>query len=300
MLLLKLALRPWKIAPYSQLFSAVAVGFLLLLAGLLFWMQEGLRPVLSHMKQEQVITAYIDSGANIPDRKIIDDIEVSLGAHAGEASIYSRRAEPAWSIKLTTAQQFVEQVKSAYPDLGNDLEELGAELPTVVPRYISISGMLPEEATDKIRGVAGIESVESSRDRNRSALGAFAALRWAARLLTLGLCFALFTGLIHLARTNLVIHRDSLGLLRLLGAGAATLRFPAMLSGLFVGMTGGTIAFVGWMTGGLWFTSQVARLSPWLKDMPAASPLLGLALLAFGAMIGLLAGVFGCLAQKEI
>ena len=79
MLLLKLALRPWRLAPYSQFFSAFAVAFLLLLAGLLFWMQQGLKPVLVRLQQEQVITAYLGPSIDPKsDNQVIDQIQLAL------------------------------------------------------------------------------------------------------------------------------------------------------------------------------------------------------------------------------
>ena len=67
MLLLKLSLRPWKLAPASHLFSSVAVGFLLLLVGFLFWMQTGLRPLVARLQGEQVVTAYLDPSVDAKD-----------------------------------------------------------------------------------------------------------------------------------------------------------------------------------------------------------------------------------------
>jgi hypothetical protein len=61
MYLLKLALRPWRLAVFSQFFSGIAVGFLLLMMGFLYWIEEGLKPVMEHLRKEQVVTAYLDS-----------------------------------------------------------------------------------------------------------------------------------------------------------------------------------------------------------------------------------------------
>lgn len=287
MLLLKLSLRPWRLAPYSQLVSAFAVGFLLLLVGVLVWIQQGLNPVLARMSQEQVITAYLTADAQ-DENRIVDQIHTALGAQA-------ERAE----IKMTSSEEFVEHVKKNYPDLGRDLEDLGQEMKLVVPRYVSISGLLIDSSIDGIRAIPGIESAESSKDRNRSAVGAFSTLRWVAKLLSGGLCLALLTGLVHLARTNSTIHRDSLSLLKLLGASASSLKIPGVASGLYVGILGGTLALAGWLSAGFWICRQVTRLSPVLREMPAASASYGMILLALGAGMGLLAGVFGSLAQKE-
>jgi len=289
MLLLKVALRPWRLAPYSQCFSAFAVAFLLLLAGLLFWIQQGLKPVLTRLEQEQVITAYVNTSIPQTDEnKLVDQIQLALGSHAERVDI-----------KLVQADQFVDEIKQTYPDLGRELEDLGPETSAIVPRYVSISGLMIDSALDKIRAIPGIESADSSRDRNRSVIGAFATLRWVAKVLSAGLCLALLTGLIHLARTNSYIHRDALSLLRLLGADGMQLQLPGILSGACVGALGGVLALAGWLSAGLWLATQVKHLSPVLGSMPAANPVHGVVLLILGMGIGLTAGVIGNLARKE-
>lgn len=287
MLLLKVALRPWRLAPYSQFFSAFAVAFLLLLAGLLFWIQQGLNPVLTRLEQEQVITAYVNTSVPQTDEnKIVDQIQVALGSHAERVDI-----------KLVQAEQFVEEIKQTYPDLGHELEDLGPETSSIVPRYVSISGLMIDSALDKIRAIPGIESADSSRDRNRSVIGAFMTLRWVAKVLSAGLCLALLTGLIHLARTNSYIHRDPVSLLRLLGGDGFQLQLPGILSGACVGAIGGILAMGGWLSAGLWLSTQVKHLSPVLRNMPAANPYHGVVLLILGISIGLMAGMIGNLAR---
>ncbi len=59
MFLLRLAMRPWKIAPWSQIVSGLVMGFLVLLSGVVVWLESGLRPVVKRLQSEQVITAYI-------------------------------------------------------------------------------------------------------------------------------------------------------------------------------------------------------------------------------------------------
>jgi len=287
MYLLKLALRPWRLAPLSQFFSAVAVGFLLLLVGFLHWMQTGLSPVVARLKSEQVVTAYLDPSVPQKDEtKVVDAIRLALGAQAAASDI-----------RLVDAPEFVSELKGQYPELARDLEELGPELKAIVPRYVSISGMLNEDASEQIGAVTGIENAESSKDRYQHIVGAFSALRWVARLLMVGLCMALLTGLIHLSRMNSYLHRDALGLLRFWGAGGAVLRTPGMLSGLSVGVLGGVIALAGWVSGGNWLAGHVRNLSPMLKQMQLAGFQLGLVLFVLGTMIGWLAGLLGTLSS---
>ena len=252
MFLLKLSLRPWRLAPIGHVFSSLAVGFLLLLAGFLFWMQAGLKPVLARLQGEQVVTAYLDATVDGKDEsKIVDSIRTSLGAHAQSSEI-----------RFVGSAQFVENLKGAYPELSRELEDLGPEMATVVPRYVSVAGILPDRALERIKSVPGIESAESSKDRYAHIVGAFLALRWVSRLLIAGVCFALFTGLIHLARMNAFMHREALSILKLWGASQAELRAPGMISGSLVGALGGAIALLGWLTAGQWLGSQLRLLSP--------------------------------------
>jgi cell division protein FtsX len=277
---MKLALRPWRLALMSQLCSALAVGFLLAMAGFLFWVQQGLSPVLVRLEQEQVITAYlsptIEAGG---EQKVADQIQMSLGAEASRTEV-----------RLVGAEQFVSEVAKQYPDLAKDIEDLGSDATPLVPRYVSVVGILEAQALERIRAVSGVESAESSKDRYHNVLGAFAALRWIARLLIAGLCLALFTGLIHLARTNAYIHREATALMRLLGGDGFLLQAPGVLSGLSVGMLGGIFATGAWVSTGIWLSHHVRNLSPLLREMPALNPAFAMVLFLAGALIGLGAG----------
>lgn len=282
MLSLNLALRPWKLAPLGQLISSAAVGVILVFMGVLFWIQDGLRPVVLRLHQEQVITAYLDPSVDTATQgKVVDEIHVALGAHAEKLNI-----------QLVGANEFVEKIQKNYPDLARELDGLGEEVISIVPRYVTISGWLDSASLEKIRAVHGVESAESSHERNRAALGAFSTLRWVAKLLILGLCVALLSGFVHIAKTNSTIHKEAIALLKLMGAGTLTLQAPAMLSGLLVGCLGGLIALISWMTAGLWLSERVRHLSPLLQEMPMVSPLIGLGLLAFSILVGFFTGVF--------
>ena len=282
MLLLRLALRPWKLAPFSQFFSALAVGLLLLMAGFLFWIQTGLRPVLKRLQHEQVITAFIDPAAEASEEsQIVDSIRASIGSQA------------ITELKLVDAKDFVSSMKTRYPDLGRELEDLGGEMVSVVPRYVSIAGIFSDSTLTSIREVHGIESADSSKDRYQSVVAAFSALRWVARLLVLGLAAALTTGLIHLSRMNSYLHRDAVSLMGHWGASASLLRMPGLVSGLTVGLAGGIFAAMGWLTSSLWLVGHIQSLSPLLRDMPLLSSAFALVLIGMGAVVGLAAGFFG-------
>ena len=284
MYLLKLSLRPWRRSPYSQVFTAVAVGVLLFLAGFLYWMQGSLHPVIDRLENEQVITAYLDPSLDTKDEPRVlgavrDEIRVNLGAHA--------------EVDLVQSDQFISHIRAEYPDLAHELEDLGSEMQTVIPRYISISGILPANTVGEIRQIQGIQSAESSTDRFQNVVGAFRALRWIATLLTLGLALALTTGLIHLGRTNAYLHQDASSLLSLMGASRGALRTPGLLAGFLVGTLGGACAAIAWTSVGISMTHHVRSLSPMLRYMTPSSTGFALALLVAGAVLGALSGVLG-------
>jgi cell division transport system permease protein len=290
MYLLKLAIRPWRLAPWSQMFSGMAVGFLLLLIGFLFWIERGLKPVLARLEGEQVVTAYLDSTVSSKNETlVVDKIRIALGAE-------SMTSVP--EIKFVNSNQFIGLIKNKYPDLGRELEDLGQEMDLVVPRYVSISGMLPTSLLNKVKAISEIEYAESSKDRYRQTAGAFSALRWVVRALMLGIALSLLTGLIHLSRMNAFLQSDSLHLLKLWGADNKILLIPGLVSGLLVGLFGGGIALGGWITVGHWLTHHVRSLSVALKGMPLVTSQFQLALLFIGAFMGILAGVLGTLTSQ--
>ncbi len=286
--LLKLSLRPWRLALWSQVFSALAVGFLLVLAGFLFWMQDGLRTVVLHLKGEQVITAYLQPSLDAQaESRVLDQVREVVGDQSGVV------------IHLVGQSEFLDGLKDSYPELVRDLKDLGQEMNPIVPRYVSITGMLSDTVVNSLRKVPGIEAAETSGDRFRPIVGAFSALRWLARVIMLGICFALFSGLIQLARMNGYLHRDALGILRLWGANSISLMTPGLISGVLVGSLGGALAAFGWLTFGATLGGQIRLLSPVLNRLPPFSMHLAWVLFLTGSLLGLLAGALGGFSQRE-
>lgn len=284
MYLLKLALRSWRLAPLSQTFSAIAVGFLLVLIGFLFWMQQGLKPVLYRLQGEQVVTAYLNSSVDAKgEGSVLEEVKQAVGS---ESSV---------EVKLVTAPQFVTLLKSQYPDLARELEDLGQEMFQVIPRYISVTGMLEPSSLEKIKSIQGIEAAETSRDRYRPIVGAFSVLRWVARILMAGVVLALLTGLIHLSRMNIYLHQDALSLLKFWGASGGILALPGMISGAIVGILGGLIASVGWLTAGGTLVHHIRALSSILKGMPPIHTHFAIILFLAGGGVGLISGFLGSL-----
>ncbi len=288
MYLLKLALRPWKVSLANQLFSSGAMGLLLVLLSFLLWLGQGLKPVVDRMDREQVITAYIHPGIEVQDEgPVIDSIRVAVGASAQRDS----ETQAPVSVRRVNTEEFFSLIRNSYPDLAREVEDLGAEAKKLVPRYVSISGMLDAKAIDRVRAIPGIESAETSRERFKHIAGAFSTLRWVSIFLSLGISVAMLSGLIHLARTNSMLHRDSLALLRLWGASNLTMRAPSLISGLMVGLLGGTLAASVWVGASLLALSKIRLLSPLFEALPNPPAYFALLILGCGILLGMLSGL---------
>lgn len=282
----KIALRAWRRAPISQSLSAMAVGFLLFLVGFLMWLHYALGPVLTRLKTEQVITAYVSPEVSEREAdQLIDSIKTSLGSSVLENA----------KIEFTNSEGFLEKARESYPELISQLVELGNEIQFLIPKYISISGVLPQSTVEEVRKLKGIESVESSSHRFRYMITALSTLQRVTQVLMIGLCFSLLVGLIQLLRMNTQLQSDAISILRLWGAGGMILRIPGILANFFVGLAGGFTAFLTWKLFGSHLGSQIQSLSPLFKEMPLGMDRIGTILLILGAMAGVLSGCFGAI-----
>lgn len=281
MYLLRLAFRPWRLAPFSQLLSAVAVGILLLITGLVFWVDHGLNPVLAQLQNNQVITAYFSASVKKTDeQKLVDRIRASLGSQAVQ------------DLSYTNGDQFLAELKDRYPELVNEVESLGVEeAEQVVPKYVSIAGVLDDATLEGLRKIPGVELVESSKDRYEQVIAAFIALSWVTKLFMGGLGLALLTGLVHLSRVNSHFYKEVLSFLRLWGATRTGILIPGAVSGMMVGLLGGLLACVTWYFSSEWFAGRLRELSPALRALPMIAPAMGFLLLAAGGLLGASAGM---------
>lgn len=288
MYLLKLAMRPWRRALWSQAFSAFGVAFLLLLLGVLFWMNQGFRSVIWKLKGEQVITLYLQPSVKQGEEAaVVEAIQTALGSAALGSGV---------DLKLVQPQQFIRSIQTPYPELAKELEGLpSTELSQVVPRYISLTGMLGDSIAEKLKDIPGIESIDESKERYRQIVGAFSVVRWLTRVLIAGLSIALVIGLIHLSRSNSYLQSDALELMRQWGAGRFALICPGTLSGMLVGLLGGVMAVVAWYSVGLLLASHIKSLSILLRGMPSFGPIYAVSLLGLGVLLGALAGAIGSL-----
>lgn len=284
-ILLRLSMRPWR-AALSQSFSVLAVGVLLLLSGILYWFQSGLKPVLHRLRAEQVVTVYLK--ANTPETTdqalaTVDSIKMLSGAQA------IRESDLEW----VDSVKFLEKIKKTDHELYEELNVLGDEIPSLVPRYVSLTGLVNDRFINELKSLEGVESVETSKDRNRAAVGAFSTLRWISRVLLVGVLFSLLIGLIHLSRSNSYLQRDSILILKSWGADESIARLPSVLSGFSVGFLGGLLAMIGWWSLHHWVVAKTLTLSPFLSEMTAPALYVGFIFIILGSVLGSIAGWLG-------
>jgi len=279
MYLLRLALRPWRQAFFSQVLTGSAAGILLFLSGLLAWVQLGLNPVIERMRHEQVLTVYLDPALEkVGEGEVVDTIRTALGAQAERLSV-------------TGVDEFLQVLKPVYPEIAQELENLGSEKQLVVPRYLSLAGRFTGKEIERIRAVKGVESLESSRERFAPIVGVFEALQKVALVFAAALILALLTGLVHLARLNAHFYSETTHFLRLWGGGWLECYGANWLSGIAVGLLGGGVALSAWLTCGNWLVGRLTFLSPVFESVPALPIRMGWGLLLAGVGLGLFSGL---------
>ena len=285
MYVLKLALRPWKVAPVSQLAHAVSVGALLLVFTGMLWMVEGLNPVIQRLEQEQLVTAYfLPTVTHDQETQVADTIRTRVRALAGTAI----------HVELTAAQQFLALLKQDAPELARELTDLTAEggAEDLLPRFITLKGSISKSLVDEVQKIPGIDSVETSASRTRPVAQAFKTLQWIVRALGLGLLVALLSAVYHLSRSHLAIHGQTVSILRLWGGHSLKAKMPCLVSGISVGGLGGLIATGLWVVCCHSLRGQFLHLSPALESLPLIRPEFGIVPLGLGLCLGVLSGLF--------
>lgn len=280
MVLIRLALRPWRLSFLGQLLTTLTAAVLLFIMGFLIWMEKGLGPVVQQLQSDQVVTAYLSPRVpEIDEKKIVDSVRLSVGA--------ATRV----SIEFVGVKAYLQELEKTYPQLKEDLISLGGDLSSLIPRHISIAGHLPQGVSRAIERLPGIESTESSGDRFNHVVSAFQTLQWVGRILIVGLIIALITLMVHLMRMNVHHLKECLNLLKLLGADSFSLRFPRLAGGILVGVLSGLIAAIAWVGVGGTLTEKIQALSPVMAEMQVPSASIAWILLAVGVGIGFASGV---------
>jgi cell division protein FtsX len=275
LLLIKLTSGALRSAPLTHALGALSTGALLFLLGALGWSHQALVPVSERLQQDQVLTVYLDASIKSGDEApLVDRIRQAVGAHAVRVD----------DLKFVDAAAFLEEVRPQSPDLAERLLDLTPDLSSLVPRYVSVSGRFPESIGDRVRGLSGVDAVETSHHRFRAISGSVEMLLWILRILALGVGCALFFVLLQQSRMIASALTESSSLMRVMGASQAAIVFPRTMAALSLGVLSGLLASGAWIAIARPAVQQIQELSPVFSSI--VSPSISWALVLIGAGAG--------------
>lgn len=278
MFALKLALRPWRLQPLSQILSFATLGVLLLLAGFFASLASAIPEVRKNLEGDQIASVFLDPASEPANLDSVrDQIRISLGSSAVE-------------VKYVDADAFLADLQETQPDLAKEVAALGNEKDWVTPRHFSLRGTIGEKVVDRLRKIPGVESVAFSARRFQPIVENLNAFAWLARVLFSAVALAMVAVLILLGRLNAGIFAEAEGIVAQMGGSPWQARFPARLNPILLASAAGLLAGVAFLRLSPWFTAKMATLSPFFAGLGAArSAVTAPLLLGMGLAVGALA-----------
>lgn len=281
MFLLKLAIRPWKLAPFSQFLASTSSVVLLFLIGFLVWFSSSVSTVIKRLSGDQIVTVYLETGSDAAKPGVVtDSIRTSLGSSAIH-------------IDFVGANEFLDSLAKNYPELSKEISSLGEEQKALTPQYLSLKGKITNDQLIRIKKINGVESIDTSGDRFRPIVENLQALRFVTNAFLIGAFIALAALFILLSRMNRSIHDEISSLLRQMGSSEARARSPQILSGALFGLsTAGVAGFLA-MLAQERFLAHFMTFSPYFNSMSEPSFIHHLIIPLTGVGIGAACGWFG-------
>ena len=212
---------------------AISIG----LVGAFFLVAENLRGVVETVRDESAVTVFLKPGVTDADRADLERV-----ARDSRLVAKAKRVTP-------------EQARARFSDWWRSLAPAARTLPTnPFPESLELelepSAVASEAVPGFLKNLAAhraVEEVQFDVDWIRRLRGAVQLARIAgfvlAALLTLGAAFTIA----NVVRLTILLHRDEIEILRLVGAPELLIRGPFVLGGLAQGLLGAAFA-----VGGLW------------------------------------------------
>jgi cell division transport system permease protein len=148
-------------------------------------------------------------------------------------------------VRIVGSDAALERFRRAYPDLGAALAEL-KEVPFPPSLEVILRPGVPAGAATEIASAArlwpGVESVESQEEFTRRFRDAIGIVRNAGLFLGGILTLAAILSVASAVRLALDLHREEVGIMRLMGATEGAIRAPFWLYATSEGLLGGGIA----------------------------------------------------------
>lgn len=263
--------------------SVLQISFSLFLVGLFLLASENLGGVVETLREETAVTVFLKSGAD-------DDAKAGLERMALESKLVARaRHVSAEEARGRFARAFASLAGAAGNLSGNPFPA-SVEL-DLLPGAVSSAALRPFLAN--LASSPAVEEVQFDVDWVRRLRGVVrlvgASGAAAGFLLALGAAFTIA----NVVRLTILLHRDEIAVLRLVGAPEFLIRGPFLLGGVLQGLLGGLLAlgFLGLAFRGLLLfvaTTENVLLGVFVVRFLAPSTC-GLLVLG-GAVAGLLGG----------
>ncbi len=281
MFLLKLAIRPWKLAPVSQLLASASAVVLLFLIGFLVWFSSSTSGMIKQLSGDQIVTVYLETGEGTAKPGMVkDSIRTSLGSSAVR-------------IDYVGADEFLSALSKNYPELSKEIASLGDEQKALTPQYLSLKGKISQDQLNRIKKISGVESIDTSGDRFRPIVENLQAVRFVTNVFLLASLCALISLFILLARMNQTIHEEVSNLLRQMGSSESKTRLPQILSGVLFGLSTAGVAGFFAMILQDHFLSRFLSFSPYFTTMSPPNIVHHAIIPLAGVGIGAACGWFG-------
>jgi cell division transport system permease protein len=149
------------------------------------------------------------------------------------------------TVRIVGSDAALERFRRAYPDLGAALSDL-KEAPFPPSIEIVLKPGAPARTATEIAAAArlwpGVESAESEEEFSRRFRDAIALVRNAGLFLGAILTLAAVLSVASAVRLALDLHRDEVGIMRLMGATESAIRAPFWLYAAAEGFVGGALA----------------------------------------------------------
>lgn len=193
-------------------------------------------------------------------------VVVTLQEQADTHALADRLAQDARvrQVRIVGSAAALERFRRAYPDLGAALSEL-KEAPFPPSLEVLLRPGAPAKSASEIASAArlwpGVESAESGEDFERRFRDAVGLMRNAGIFLGVVLTLAAILTVASAVRLALDLHRDEVGIMRLMGATESAIRAPFWLCATVEGLLGGGLAL-----GLLYGTYRLA--AHWLAKNP--------------------------------
>ncbi len=263
--------------------SVAVIAVSLFIVGVFFLVAENLKGVVDAVREETAVTVFLK-----PDATEADRLDLERLARESGLVVSSRRVSPdeararfsTWWRSLAAAAESLPT--NPFP------ESLELELTRTAASSAALPGFLSSLAAAK-----GAEEVQYDAEWVRRLRGAVALARVGGIALALFLVAGAAFTIANVVRLTILLHRDEIEILRLVGAPELLIRGPFLLGGLAQGLLGGLLALallaLVWRGVLLWVAAtRNALLSVFgVRFLPPAAVAL---LVAGGVVAGLVGG----------